>query len=157
PHILIVDDEPSVRLVFRTALESDGYSLQEAADGEAALRALRERPADLVLLDLKMPIMDGMEVLRRLRDANDETPVVIVTAHGDVPHAVQAMKLGAFDFVQKPVSAVELRRIAAEVIARSHSPAPEEETRPESLSPDSLADSHLRHAQKSLTRRLFQE
>ena len=87
-HILIVDDEPNVRLVFRTALESAGYETSTAGDGEAALEVLERAPADLVLLDLQMPGLYGMEVLRRLRDAGNEVPVIFVTAHGSVPDAV---------------------------------------------------------------------
>ena len=86
-RILIVDDEPNVRLVFRTALEATGYLVTEAADGDAALAQLRKLPTDLILLDLKMPVVDGMETLRRLRDAGDETPVVVVTANGSVTTA----------------------------------------------------------------------
>ena len=87
-HILIVDDEPNVRLVFRTALESAGYETSTAGDGETALEVLERAPADLVVLDLHMPGLSGMEVLRRLRDAGNEVPVIFVTAHGRVPNAV---------------------------------------------------------------------
>src|SRR5690348_13363423 len=80
--ILIVDDEPNVRLGFRTALETVGYPVDEAVDGPNALDRLERSPASLVLLDLRMPGLDGMEVLRRLRDAGNGVPVIIVTAHG---------------------------------------------------------------------------
>ena len=117
-HILIVDDEPNVRLVFRTALESAGYVLSMAEDGRGrAWMSWGGRTADLVLLDLQMPGMDGMETLRRLREAGDEVPVVIVTAHGSVPDAVEAMKLGAIDFLSKPLSPDTLRAVVAEVLA----------------------------------------
>ena len=117
--ILIVDDEPNVRLVFRTALESPECTVAAAEDGETALRWLDNRFADLVLLDLQMPGMDGMEVLRQLRDRGDSVPVVIVTAHGSVPNAVAAMKLGAIDFIAKPLTPELLRGIVAEVLERS--------------------------------------
>ena len=109
-HILIVDDEPNVRLVFRTTLESSGYKTSSAEDGETALMWLENTHFDLVLLDLQMPVMDGMEVLEGLREAGKDVPVVIVTAHGSVPNAVQAMKLGAIDFLSKPLSPDRLRR-----------------------------------------------
>ena len=118
PRILIVDDEPNVRLVFRTTLESSGYDLAQAEDGRAALASLAGGGFDLVLLDLQMPGMDGMETLRRLRESGGEVPVVIITAHGSVPHAVRAMKLGAIDFVAKPLSPDTLRRVVADVLAR---------------------------------------
>ena len=125
-RILIVDDEPNVRLMFRTTLAAPGVEIAVAEDGEAALERLERLAFDLVLLDLKMPRMDGMETLRRLRERGDDTPVVIVTAHGDVPHAVEAMKLGAIDFLTKPLSPTALRKVAAEVLARHSEPEPAE-------------------------------
>ena len=117
-RILIVDDEPNVRLVFRTALETAGYTVSEAADGHEALASLRSDEADLVLLDLRMPGLDGMGVLRRLRDAGDDVPVVIITAHGSLPDVVATRKLGAADFLPKPVTPASLREVVAGVLAR---------------------------------------
>ena len=114
--ILIVDDEPNVRLMLRTALESSGYQVREAADGSGALGHLRVSPCDLVVLDLRMPKMDGMETLRRLRDEGDGTPVVMLTAHGSIPDAVAAMRLGAIDFLTKPITPQALREVVADVI-----------------------------------------
>jgi DNA-binding response OmpR family regulator len=116
--ILIVDDEANVRLMFRTALASAGYSVIDAEDGPAALRRLRDQSCSLVLLDLKMPRMDGMEVLRRLRSGGNVVPVIMLTAHGSIHDAVEAMKLGAIDFVTKPITPEALRTKVAEVIAR---------------------------------------
>jgi DNA-binding response OmpR family regulator len=118
--VLIVDDEPTVRLVLQTALESVGYDVIEAADGRAALDHLRAGTAsvDLVLLDLQMPKMNGMELLEQLRAAGITVPVVILTAHGSIPEAVSAMKLGAIDFLTKPITPEALRRVVAEVIDR---------------------------------------
>jgi DNA-binding response OmpR family regulator len=121
-RILIVDDEPNVRLVFRTTLESAGYTLDEAADGEAALARVRDGRPDLVLLDLLMPRLDGMATLQRLRDAGFDTPVVIITAHGSIPDAVAAMKLGAIDFLSKPLVPDTLRAVVAEVVRRHAAP-----------------------------------
>ena len=117
-RILIVDDEPNVRLVFRTTLETAGYTVAEAGDGHTALAALRTDGADLVLLDLRMPVLDGMEVLRRLQDAAGVVPVVIITAHGSLPDVVATMKLGAADFLPKPVTPANLREVVAGVLAR---------------------------------------
>jgi DNA-binding response OmpR family regulator len=121
-RVLIVDDEPNVRFLFRTALESEGYRVGEAADGAAALETLSRAASDAVLLDLRMPGVSGMDVLRGLREAGIDVPVVIVTAHGTIPDAVEAMKLGAVDFLSKPVTPDALRRVVAEVIAR-HAPS----------------------------------
>jgi DNA-binding response OmpR family regulator len=117
-RILIVDDEPNVRLLFRTALETDGYIVSEAEDGPAALADLSGDGADLVLLDLRMPGLDGLEVLRRLREAGHDVPVVIVTAHGRIPDVVAAMKLGAVDFLPKPVTPARLRAVVGRLGAR---------------------------------------
>jgi DNA-binding response OmpR family regulator len=117
-RILIVDDEPNVRFVFRTALESEGLDLSEAENGRAALDWLKTSKADLVLLDLQMPDIGGMEFLRRLRTSGDDTPVVIITAHGSLPDAVQAMKLGAIDFLAKPITPPALRAVVADVLER---------------------------------------
>lgn len=130
PLVLIVDDEPSIRLMFRTALQSTGYFTAEASDGPSALQSLREASPDVMLLDLRMPGMGGMEVLQRMRDADDDTPVIIVTAHGSVPDAVAAMKLGAVDFLAKPITPRELRQFVAEVVARHGGSEPETETPP---------------------------
>src|SRR5262249_14205701 len=105
-------------LVLRTALETAGYTVSEAVDGHAALTSLRFDAADLVLLDLRMPGLDGMEVLRRLRDAGDDVPVVIITADGSLPDVVAAMKLGAADFLPKPVTPASLREVVEAVLAR---------------------------------------
>src|SRR5262249_15173654 len=116
--ILVVDDEPNIRLTFRTALESAGWPVAEAADGQSALDALRQSSYSLVLLDLRMPGLDGMETLRRMRDEHIGVPVVMITAHGSIPDAVEAMRLGAIDFVSKPVTPEALRRAVAEILER---------------------------------------
>jgi DNA-binding response OmpR family regulator len=123
-QILIVDDEPNVRLVFRTTLESTGAELALAEDGEAALAWLKDHRADLVLLDLQMPVMGGMGVLERLRSIGNDVPVIIITAHGSIPDAVAAMKLGAIDFLSKPLTPDVLRRAVADVLDRER-PAPD--------------------------------
>jgi DNA-binding response OmpR family regulator len=155
-RILIVEDEPNVRLVFRTALESDEYLLSTAEDGAMALRYLKQDPADLVLLDLQMPEMGGLEVLRRLREAGNAVPVVIVSAHDGAPNVVQAMRLGAIDFVSKPVTPEALRKVVAEVLSRNAAapepprPAPARATAVEPSSEDRLA-----RAKQALNRREF--
>jgi DNA-binding response OmpR family regulator len=121
-RILIVDDEPNVRLGFCTALATAGYEVDEAADGQEALDRLEQSPVRLVLLDLRMPGLDGMEVLRRLREGGNDVPVVIITAHGSIPDAVAAMKLGAIDFLTKPLTPKDLRQVVGEVLARHAQP-----------------------------------
>jgi DNA-binding response OmpR family regulator len=124
-RILVVDDEPNVRLVFRTSLESVGHVVDEAADGEEALERLADSNFECVLLDLLMPGIGGMETLRRIRETGSGVPVVIVTAHGSIPDAVAAMKLGAIDFLTKPQTPESLRKVVAEVVLRHAEPAPQ--------------------------------
>jgi FixJ family two-component response regulator len=117
-RILIVDDESSVRLSFRMALETDGYEIFEAQSIEPAFQMLTEYSFALVILDLRMPGTDGLELLTKMSEADIHTPVMIVTAYGDIPRAVEAMKLGATDFLQKPLLPADLRHAVAEAVKR---------------------------------------
>jgi DNA-binding NtrC family response regulator len=117
-RILIVDDEPNVRLNFRTTLETEGYEIFEASSGEEALQALGEHAFALAILDIRMPGMDGLELLAKIGESGIRVPTTIVTAYSDVPNAVKAMKLGAVDFLQKPLRPEELRSIVAEILKR---------------------------------------
>jgi DNA-binding response OmpR family regulator len=116
--ILVVDDEKNIRLTLTQALEPLGLPVQTAGDGGEALERLQEYPFSLVLLDLKLPGIDGMEVLRRIRESWPQVPVVMMTAHGTIEYAVEAMKLGAVDFLRKPFSPAEIREIVRKVLAR---------------------------------------
>jgi two-component system response regulator HydG len=102
-RVLIVDDEASARSGLEKLLRQEGYSVDAAADGAAALELAAERPPDIVVTDLKMPRMDGIELLSKLRDQDPDLPVIVVTAFGDVGSAVQAMRSGAEDYLTKPV------------------------------------------------------
>ena len=118
-RILIVDDEPNVRLVFRTALESTGAELAAAEDGEAALAWLEANRVDLVLLDLQMPGLGGMERPRPAPGRGHRRAGGHRHRHGSIPDAVAAMKLGAIDFLAKPLTPDALRRAVAEVLDRA--------------------------------------
>ncbi len=100
--VLVVDDEPSIRAILRDILEFEGYEVREAGDGTAALSEVESEVPDAVLLDVKMPEMDGLETLQAFRDRGYEMPVLIVTGHGDRATAVEATRRGAFDFFEKP-------------------------------------------------------
>ena len=102
-HILVVDDDESLRRVMQVQLEDLGYDVATAADGDAALRSLQLSVRELVISDLKMPGMSGLDLLKSVRAAYPETIVVVVTAFGTVESAVEAMKLGAYDYITKPV------------------------------------------------------
>ncbi len=101
--ILVVDDEPSARSGLERLLVQEGYAVELAADGESAERLVTEQPPDLVITDLKMTGMDGLELTKRLRDAYAALPIIVATAFGDVSTAVAAMRAGADDYVTKPV------------------------------------------------------
>ncbi len=118
-RILVADDEPGLREFVSDALELDGHECVQAPDGRAAAKLLDERGFDLVITDLKMPGMDGMQLLRKVRAEQPEVEVIVMTAHGSVDNAVEAMKLGAFEFLQKPLSGPdELRLLAQRAVER---------------------------------------
>jgi DNA-binding response OmpR family regulator len=116
--ILIVDDEKNMRLTLSQSLESLELETDTAVNGEEALAKLKDKDYGLVLLDLRMPGMDGMEVLRRLREIRPDIRVIIITAYGTIESAVDAMKLGAVDFIQKPFSPKEIRGLVLQVMDR---------------------------------------
>jgi two-component system, NtrC family, nitrogen regulation response regulator NtrX len=104
PTILVVDDEPGVRSSLSGVLRDEGYSVEAVASGEACLERLTRGPVDLILLDVWLPGMDGMATLARLRERQVDAQVVLISGHGNIESAVRAIKLGAFDFVEKPLS-----------------------------------------------------
>ncbi len=116
--ILVVDDEKNIRMSLSMSLEPLGMDIDTAVNGEDALQQLQLREYGLILLDLKMPGMDGMEVLRRVRDIRPDIRVIIITAHGSVESAVEAMTLGAADFIQKPFAPKEIRDLVTSVVDR---------------------------------------
>lgn len=108
PDILLVEDKESLRRVLRLTLENAGYTVTEAADARAALNEISRAPHRLVLTDLRMPNGSGLDVLRAARAADGDVPVIVMTAFGSIDEAVQAMKDGAHDFLQKPVDSNHL-------------------------------------------------
>jgi UDP-3-O-acyl N-acetylglucosamine deacetylase len=102
--ILIVDDEPGIRSSVRGVLADEGYRVLEAENGRGALQLIASERPRLVILDIWMPEMDGIELLRHIRDSHPGTPVIVISGHGNIETAVTATKLGAFDFIEKPFS-----------------------------------------------------
>ena len=123
-RVLVVDDEASIRDSLRMILEHDGYKVDEASGGGEALARIAQRLPDAVLLDIKMPDMDGLTVLQSMREKGYAAPVIVITGHGDIGTAVEATRRGAFDFFEKPLqrdrvllslrNAVESHRLARE-------------------------------------------
>jgi two-component system, NtrC family, response regulator len=107
--VLLVDDDQSLRRVLEYQLREDGYRVVAVASGEAAIEQFGASPVDVVVTDVKMPTMDGIELLARLKALKPDLPVIVLTAHGTIGSAVEAMKLGAFDYLTKPFTGEQLR------------------------------------------------
>ncbi len=103
PRILVIDDEAAIRDSMRMILEYEGFECVGAASGPDGIQAVRREAPDMVFLDIKMPGMDGLEVLRQLRDIHDTLPVVMISGHATISNAMEATRLGAFDFIEKPL------------------------------------------------------
>jgi DNA-binding NtrC family response regulator len=116
--ILVVDDEKNIRLTLTQTLKPLGYQVATAVNGEDALKKLEQQEFNLILLDLKMPGMTGIEVLRRVVGLRPDIRVIIISAHGTIESAVEAMKLGAVDFIQKPFTPAEIRDLVTQVLDR---------------------------------------
>jgi len=117
-HILVVDDEPSMRTALSILLRREGYQVSQAGDGREALKILARGQYDMVLTDLKMERVDGMELLRQVKTINPHTEVLIFTAYGTIASAVEAMKLGAYDYIGKPFDEEELLLKVARALER---------------------------------------
>src|SRR5579863_930137 len=115
-QVLIVDDEPNLRKILSAQLTRDGYDAMTAEDGEQGLAMLAEHHIDLVITDLKMPKVDGMTLLKRALEEEPDLPVILITAHGTIDTAVEALKAGAFDFVTKPFDKDEVRQIVSKAL-----------------------------------------
>jgi DNA-binding NtrC family response regulator len=124
--ILIIDDEQAIRRALREILEYESFTVSEAEDGPSALKLLEKESVDIVFCDIKMPRMDGMEVLSKLKERGVEAPVIMITGHGNVETAVEALKKGAYDFIQKPL---DLNRILVSVRNASNQQALQKETK----------------------------
>jgi len=102
PDILIIDDEKAIRKTLTEILSFEGYKIEEAADGEEGLKKFRDKQFDLVLCDIKMPKLDGIEFLQKAGEFNSDVPIIMISGHGNIETAVEAVKKGAFDYISKP-------------------------------------------------------
>jgi two-component system, response regulator, stage 0 sporulation protein F len=126
-RILVVDDEAPVREVLTEYFSTEGYAVESAGSGADALSAVRGGRVDLVLLDVRMPGLDGVQVLRKIRELGSGVPVIMVTANEDVALAKETLKLGAFDYVAKPFDFDYLDRAVAAGLARTSDKAGQSE------------------------------
>jgi DNA-binding NtrC family response regulator len=148
--VLIVEDEANMRRVLSALLERDGFRTLEATDGGAALEILAREPIDAILTDLRMPRMNGLELLEAVRLAHPEIPVVMLTAHGTVGSAVEALKQGAFDYLTKPFDPDEIRQVMEKAVSTRRLASHEirlhgDEDAEPLLSGDSLALAEVKH------------
>ena len=117
--ILIVDDEPNIRTVLSRTLNDQQYEIELASNGAEAIQRIQKSHYDLMLLDLRMPLVSGLEVLKVARARDPESIVIILTAHGTLESAVEALRMGAFDYLFKPASPSEIReRVKAGLLQR---------------------------------------
>jgi len=102
PQILVIDDEKDIRVLFKDILTSEGYIVLTALEGKSGLKIVEEKKPDIVLLDLKMPKMNGIEILRRIKRIDKNIVIIIITGYGTMDTARMSMKLGAYDYITKP-------------------------------------------------------
>jgi len=114
--ILVVDDEEGARDLFNTILTDEGYEVSLANGGEEALGLFKSGPFNLVITDIKMPIMDGLQLLQEIRKMGSKTDVIMVTAYGEVESYLKAMSLGAAEYINKPIRIKELKQIVHKVL-----------------------------------------
>lgn len=140
-RILIVDDEKNIRITLKQALDDMAVEIDTATNGEEALSKLKEGDFGLVLLDLHMPGMDGMQVLEKIGKDRPDIKIIVITAHGTIDSAVQALKQGVVDFIQKPFTPNEIRELVSQVMQREST----------SVEKDRDYLSCLEHAKHSIT------
>jgi len=114
--ILVVDDEEGARELFYTILSDEGYTVTLANNGEEALARFNGNLFDLVVTDIKMPVMDGLQLLQEIRKTGSKADVIMVTAYGEVESYLKAMSLGAAEYINKPIRIKELKRIVHKVL-----------------------------------------
>ncbi len=114
--ILVVDDEEGARELFHTILTDEGYAVTLAHNGEQALEEFKSNAFDLVVTDIKMPTMDGLQLLQEIRKVGSKADVIMVTAYGEVESYLKAMSLGAAEYINKPIRIKELKRIVHKVL-----------------------------------------
>jgi two-component system response regulator (stage 0 sporulation protein F) len=114
--ILVVDDEENAREGLSKILSKEGYSVDMASNGKEAIETLRRQSYDLVITDMRMPLMDGFEVLREIKKMNENIGVIMITAYGEVESYLEAINMGAFEYINKPVRVNELKRVITKVL-----------------------------------------
>ncbi|MDD4895943.1 MAG: response regulator, partial [Atribacterota bacterium] len=115
-RIMVVDDEESIRMMLQRVLSGQQYEIDEAANGAEALAKVQKEKYRIILLDLRMPEMNGLQVIEKMKEMDINTPIIMMSAYGTVPEAVEAMKLGAMDYLVKPFDLDELKMTLERII-----------------------------------------
>ncbi len=156
PRVLVVDDEPAVRRALERALTLENYTVDLASDGQEALDALADSPADAVVLDVMMPGVDGLEVARRMRRAGDRTPILMLTARDAIDDRVTGLDVGADDYLVKPFALRELQARLRALLRRTGEAPGQEAVHFEDLTLDPVAhEVHRGERQIELTKTEF--
>jgi two-component system response regulator (stage 0 sporulation protein F) len=121
--ILVVDDEENAREGLSKILSKEGYVVETAANGKEAIDTIKRHNFDLVITDMRMPLMDGFEVLREIKKMDEGIGVIMITAYGEVESYLEAMNMGAFEYINKPVRVNELKRVITKVLEGRRSKA----------------------------------
>lgn len=116
--ILVIDDEKNIRLTLRRSLEAPDFIIDDALSGEEALSKIESNKYDLLLLDLKLPGINGIEILKAVHSKYPELKVIIISAHGSIQTAVEAMKVGALDFLEKPFTPADIRQLVKKALSQ---------------------------------------
>src|SRR3990172_5849615 len=115
--VLVVDDDPKILFAFRQVLKKEGFRSLVARDGEEALKKISEKMPDLIFMDITMPRLDGLEVLKKVKEIRESAPVVIITGYGTMKTAVRAVQLGAFEYLTKPLDLAKIRDVTRRAFA----------------------------------------
>ena len=150
-QILLVDDEPGIRDTYSRILKRSGYGVKTSSNGEDALSVLAESNIDLMITDILMPGMDGLDLVRRVKDYDDNVKVIIMTAHASVDSAVEAIKLGAFGYLRKPFTRIDLM----EALSRALTVRRAEQSLADLPSPESECDFRGIIGQSEAIKRVF--
>ncbi len=117
PRVLVVDDDEKILFAFKEVFKKDGYAYLTAWNGEEAVEQLRRGRPDIIFMDITMPKLDGLEALKRIREVNKKIPVIVITGYGTMQTAIEAMKLGAFEYLTKPLDVAKIRAVAKKALA----------------------------------------
>lgn len=153
--ILIIDDEKNIRNTLKKALETEDYRVDLAKNGQEGISKAEQKNFDIIMLDLKLPDIEGTKVLEKIREEEIDTPVLVITGYGSVESAVKVMKLGAIDYLEKPFNPAQIKEQVKEIIARKEiSPIAGEQEIEEKISEENI-EQLIARAKSAINERNF--